>query len=333
MVGDPKQTTEPFTQTRKERVPKEAISRIPQGQWVFAGIIVCIAYAAWFAFYAGTYEIYTGLAIWGIIPLAFFLLAVAVGLSFFLLRPAQLFIGTYAAVSILPFVLFGSRGAEALAVCIFFFTTYFGYLLVKREQKLLLPFLYSRILRQGMPIFFSGLAFALAFFYHSSPAGQISQIPQIPKRVIDIILIPAEYALKPVFGDFQRDMKLKDVVDVSALRLPNLLPLPQSANVPPELFAKSLQEQFVRFPEKYEDKTVAEFLFEFVNTQLNAILLPYQNFIPFLYLFSVFMVFKAIGIPLMWLSIGAGWVVSKMLRGAGIIRISKSTVEKEELIL
>jgi len=179
---------------------KEAVSGIKQSQWIFAGVVVAIAYAAWFLVYLGTYEIYSGFAIWILSAVALLALALGVGLSFFLLYPPKLAYSTYLVISASAFTFFGWRGIELSAVIVFFLTTCFGYIWIKREQALLIRFAYVRLLRRGMPIFFMGLSFALALFYSTSPIGRVMEIPRIPEQAVSTLLVRFPSLFSIIFG-------------------------------------------------------------------------------------------------------------------------------------
>jgi hypothetical protein len=167
----------------------------------------------------------------------------------------------------------------------------------------------------------------MAIFYNSAPVGQISEVPQFSKELISIILVPVEYALKPSVPEFSRDIKIKDVANISARELPRFIDLP------PAVIAGIVKDFFARLPKDLSNKTVTEFLHETINAQLRAVLLPYKQFLPFIYLFGLFFVFKGMGMPLMWLSLGVAWIVIKILLKFNVLKIRKINVEKEELVL
>jgi len=298
-------------------------SNISRGQWIFAGILVLIAATTWFLVFAGFHQLYTDFQIWIAAFILIFTLSISVGLSYFLLHPVGLAAFAYLAISLVSFLFF----QEILASAIFFLTTLFGYIWVRREQKLIISFLYSRLLRKGLPIFFTGLAFTLAVFYNTSPIGQISKVPQFSENLIGAALIPVEYAIRPSVPEFSRDMKISDVGKVSARELPKFIDLP------PSIIASTVTEFFAKFPAEVSDKTITQFLHGMVNSQIRAILLPYRELLPFIYLFGLFLVFKAIGMPLMWLSIGTGWIITRILLKFKILKLKKIDVKKEELAL
>ena len=306
---------------------KKNIAEISRDQWIFAGILVLLAFIAWFTFYLIVYQATSGVGIWAASALAFLTLAVAVALSFFLLTPRFLATATYLATALPAFLFFGWRGIEVIAVLVFFLTVFFGYTWVQREQKNLIPFWYSRLIRKGMPIFFTGLAFTLALFYNTSPVGRISDVPQIPSSVIDAVLIPVEYSLRTSIPDFRRDMKISEVEELGVRELPRAI------NVSPQLTNRVVKDYFSKLPAPEREKTITEFLTTFVNAQLQATILPYKQFLPVIYLFGLFLVFRALATPFMWIAIGLGWVIMKMLLRVNWLTLRKVEVEKEELVL
>lgn len=306
---------------------KKRIAAISRDQWIFAGIIMALAFIAWPTFYLIVYQVSSGVGIWAVSALAFLFFAVSVGLSFFLLKPKVLAIATYLAIALLAFLFFGWRGIEVFAIAVFFITTSFGYIWVQREQAQLIPFWYLRFIRKGMPIFFTGLAFALALFYNTSPAGRISDVPQIPSSIIHVILIPVEYGLRASVPDFRLDMKISEVEALGARELPSVI------NASPQLTGQVVKDYFNKLPATEREKTLTEFLTAFINTQLQTTILPYKQLLPVVYLFGLFLVFRALGTPLMWIAIGLGWVVMKILLRFNKLRLRKVGVDKEELVL
>lgn len=302
-------------------------SDIERKQWIFAGVLVGLAFVSWFFVYLAFYQVYAGFQVWGFAAFFIFLLATGVGLSFFLFHPCRLAISTYIAIGLISFLFFGWRGYDIIGVGAFLATIIFGYLWMKREEQLLIKFLYTRLIRRGMPIFFTGLAIALAVFYNASPMGKVLERPQLPEAFFSAILVPVEYISKQAFPGFDRNMKLGDIEELSIREVPKLI------DAPPVLIETFVRNTFSEIPKKEQDKTLVEFLHETVNNQLDAILLPYRQFLPIVFLFGLFLVFKAIGIPLMWLSIGMGWLIVKILVQLKLLQIRKVEVEKEELVM
>jgi len=295
-----------------DSVNMTSVKEISRDQWIFSGILAVLAFLAWFSFYLIVYQVISGVGIWAVSALLFLAFAISVGLSFFLLKPKILAIATYLAISILAFIFFGWRGIAIFAVLAFLSAMILGYKWVRAEQERLIPFWYTRLIRKGMPIFFTGLAFALAFFYSASPAGRVSAAPQIPQAIVSAMLVPTEYALRAYMPDFRRDMKISEIE---------------------ELRGGAFKNYFMQFPQDVKGKTVAEFLTDFINTQLETSILSYKQFLPVIYLFGLFLIFKAISAPFMWISIGIGWIVMKTLLRFKVFRLHKVGVDKEELTL
>jgi len=306
---------------------KRDIAEIKRDQWIFAGVLVLFAFIAWFTFYLLVYQVAGGAGIWLTSIFAFLAFAIAGGLSFFLLTPKTFAFLTYSAVAVPPFIFFGWRGIEVIAVLLFFVSTIFGYIWVKREQERLIPFWYARLIQKGMPIFFMGLAFALALFYNASPAGNISEVPQIPRNIIHVMLAPVEYSLRASVPDFRQDMKISEVEALGVRELPRVI------DAPPQLTNQFVKDFFNRLPPEEKEKTITDFMTTFINTQLATTILPYKQFLPIIYLFGLFLVFRALAMPFMWIAMGLGWVIVKILLRFNKLKLRNVSVEKEELVL
>lgn len=312
---------------RPEEATRTFLFGVKRSQWFFSGILVLSGLAGWVLLYLGLYTNVGGVQIWAYIILSLFVLSTGIGLSYYILHPRRLSILTYSINSFFAFAIFGWRGWEAVAVLVFFLATVWGYSVVKREQKIIIPFLYSRLLHRGLPIFFTGLAVAFSIFFNESPLGESIGRPKVPEQIISIAMIPVEYAIKGAVPEFDKDMKIADVEKLTMRQFP------QFFEGPPQFINSSIQDFFSRIDAESRDKTVVEFLDETINVHIDAILLPYEEFLSFIFLFGLFLAFKALGVPIMWLSIGAGWVISSILLNLGILHVRKIIVEKEELIL
>lgn len=304
---------------------KQSLSGIDRSQLIFAGILVVLALLGWLSVYLAFYQVYIGFQIWALVVFFLFMFATGVGLSFFLLHPRRLAVATYIALALVGFVFFGWRGYEVVGIVAFLATIMFGYLWVKREERLLIKFLHTRLIRRGMPIFFTGLAIALAIFYSSSPMGKMLERPRLPLAFFSAILVPVEYISKQALPGFDRNMKIGDMEDLSVRAVPKLI------DFQPTLIETFVRDTFSKIPKEDQEKTLVEFLYKTVNAQLDAILLPYKQFLPVVFLFGLFLVFKAIGIPLMWISIGMGWMIVQFLLKLGVLRIESEDAKREVL--
>jgi len=167
----------------------------------------------------------------------------------------------------------------------------------------------------------------LAIIYSASPLGKVLDHPQVPRVFFDVILVPTEYLVKQALPEFHRDIKLAEVEELATREAPKFL------KMPPEVAGSAIREIFSNIPAENQDKKLADFLHEAINRQLDAILVPYKNFLPIAFLFGLFLVFRAISIPIMWLSFGAGWIVVRMLLAFGILKLKKVETDKEVLVL
>lgn len=306
---------------------RDVFNEISRRQWLFSAVIVLASIFTWLSLYLALYQVYSGFTVWIASVFFVFLLSVIVALSFFAINSMYLVILSYLLVSLSAFLFFGWRGYEVLGVLVLFIALVFGYFRVKHEKSLLVKFLYIRIIRKGLPIFFTGLAVSLAIFYNASPMGKVFERPQIPKVFFDVVLLPVEYVLTPALPGFDIGMEIGDVERLTSRELPSFF------DVPPAVVSGVVQDFFSRVPDEVRGETITQFITDLVNAQLDAILLPYKQFLPVVFLFGLFLVFKAMGIPLMWLSIGTNWLVIKMLLRFNVIQIIKVETEKEELVL
>ena len=225
-------------------------------------------------------------------------------------------------------MVFGAKGIVGFAIVVFFLATLWGYTIVKREQEIIIPILFSRLLRKGLPVFFTGLAFTFAAFFNSSPLGQIlGGKPHIPRQFIDVSLVPIEYAIRIAVPGFSKDIKVSEFENLTIRGVPEFF------KAPPQAIKSAISNVLSHLPEESRNKSVSDFFYTTINMQLGAILAPYEEFLSFVFLFGLFLVFRTVGVPIMWLSLGFGWLISKLLSHFKILHLRKIMVKKEEIVL
>lgn len=265
-------------------VRKDIVSDLTRDQLIFAGLLCAAAYIVWFLIFVLFNQTAGGLLVLSLAIISLLIFSTGIALSFFLLKPARLAFGVYIVVALMPVAFFGGSGLKLSAAGFLGSSLIFGFLWIQREQKLLLPFLYSRLLHRGMPIFFTGFALALALLYSTSPIGRDIAVPQFPTGFFDFISGILGYVEVPFFE-----------------------------NIPAE--------------------SLPTFLNEMINSRIRAIIMPYEQYLSFIYFFGLFLVIRALGMPLMWLAIGLGWLIVKIMLHLDIIKIHRVAVQKEELVL
>lgn len=167
----------------------------------------------------------------------------------------------------------------------------------------------------------------LAVIYSASPLGKIFDHPQIPRAFFDVLLLPAEYLVKQALPEFHRDIRLGEVEELAIRESPKFL------DAPPEIIGSVIQKMFSNISTENQDKALSDFLHETINKRIDIMLASYRSFLPLAFLFGLFLLFRAISIPLMWLSFGAGWLIIRILLAFSILRLKKVETDKEVLIL
>lgn len=306
---------------------QDKFSAIKDRQLIFTAAAVILSLFTWFSLYLAFYQIYSGFSIWIISLALIFLMSVIISIGFFIIESKKLAVISYAFVSLPTFLFFGWRGYELVGIFVFFLTMVAGYIFVKREEGWLIKFMYIRLVRRGLPIFFTGFALALAIFYNASPLGGVFERPQIPKTIFEIALTPIEYMARAGLPGFDKNMNVGDIEKLTSRELPGLF------NIPPAVLSGFTRDFFAGVSEEVKSKNLAQFLTETTNSQLDSMLQPYKQFLPIVFLFGLFLVFKAISVPLMWLSILISWILIKALLRFKVLHIIKVDAKKEELAL
>ena len=79
--------------------------------------------------------------------------------------------------------------------------------------------------------------------------------------------------------------------------------------------------------------TTGEFIYIFINKELNKFNNKYSGALPIVLVFGLFITLKTIGLPFMWFNILLAMIVFKILKKTGIYTIEEIDVKKETVIL
>jgi len=232
----------------------------------------------------------------------------------------------YGALLLLLAFLFGTHGSILFGIFGLGLAMLWAQQKAQNERSLLVEFKAFRISRRALPIFFTGVALFLAFSYQSlilddALEGDLS----IPPAVYDSIFEPTERILNIVFSDYERGMSIGDFQQL-VLRtfLPSELFRGAGQNAPftPSFVGDEIASQSLR-----------DFSFNLINANITAILEPYRDLLPFLFIIGLFFVFKTFSLPFLWLTFIFSWLVIKLLLLYNFVTVKQTSVEKIEAII
>lgn len=192
-----------------------------------------------------------------------------------------------------------------------------------------------KILRSGLPVFFTTVAFVLAVFYFSFVAGQQDQV-LFPRSLFDVTVPFLESPLQGILPGFRPNASVDDMLLALAAReLGGAVDISKLGRAEREgLLAqgrKTLSEQFgLRLTGR---ERVTDILYQVTNVQVAKFLGPYQRYLPFLAAAGFFIAVKAFTLPVYWLTLILVFGVVKLLVAASILKREMVTISAERLHL
>lgn len=193
----------------------------------------------------------------------------------------------------------------------------------------------SKILRRGLPVFFTGLAIMLAVFYFAS-IGRGSNAPFIPRAVFDAAMPILREPLQNILPGFRADASVDQLlltfvasqagkeVDIRQLQPAQKQELLRQGR-------KTLTQQFgINLTGR---EKAADVLYELANAQAAKLLGPFQKYIPIIAAVGFFLAIKTLTLPIYWLTLILVFLVVKLMVVIGILRENAETIQVKRLEL
>lgn len=245
-------------------------------------------------------------------PVLFTLLLVAglVWSAFFgfvtLFLPKRILFFVYGVVGIVIGVLFGLVDLNIIGIALFVGAMFVAYWRMKRAKKFAGGFRTVFFSRRMLPIFFTGLAILLAFFYMNYVLVDYVDNPRVSPKVWHIMFQPVEGGLQVIVPGYQEGMTIEEFQKVFVSGFMAQF-LPEGAEVPQD-------EEAVQFVDDATgQKTLEQFTLEWLNQTIATIAGPYRDIMPALFVVGLFFAFRFLLWPLMWGVIGILWLAIKAL--------------------
>lgn len=192
-----------------------------------------------------------------------------------------------------------------------------------------------KVLKSGLPVFFTTVALVLAVFYFSS-LGVAGDQSLLPKGLFDAVVPLIEQPLQGILPGFRSDASVDQLILAFAAGQagggldPTSLPAPARAEFLRE-GRETLGREFgiaVTGREKGLDV-----LYQVANAQIEKFVGPYRSYLPFLAAFGFFLAVKTFTLPVYWITLILVFAVVKLLVKAGVLRQRTDTVQVTRIVL
>lgn len=211
-----------------------------------------------------------------------------------------------------------------------------------REKEASFKVFVSKILRAGLPIFFTGLALMMAVFYYLNNAAEIRRGDfQVIEDNRSFGLV-GDAVLRAVAKDKTQNLSLNLSVDDFIFQL-----LLQEQEVDREVadnaalrqeFAAQIAQLRREINRTYglnltgEEKT-ATVIRIFINEKIKSFFGSNQQYLPVIFAVAIFLVLKAVSFLYVWLVVFLTWLLCKLLLALGVVVVAKETAEREAIII
>jgi len=193
----------------------------------------------------------------------------------------------------------------------------------------------NRVLRQGLPLFFTAVAVMISVFYFSGIA--ISE-PQtfVPKAAFELTIPYLEGVLQNILPGFKASLSVNELLRKNAEeQLEGELGL---KSVPEEQLKKLVEEQRRALEQGLGlkisgEERAGDLIYSLANQKAEDFLGPYKRYIPYLSAFGFFLAIKVLTFPLYLISLALVWLTVKLLLAFEFIKRETVSVEVEKLSL
>lgn len=244
--------------------------------------------------------------------------------------------GATAVLAVLPSYLFlPASGAVLGAAAVSAGAAWYAADAIANEYAASSNFSARKIFRGGLPVFFTAVALVLAAFSYASREGQPPG-KLLPRQLFDAILPFFTGTIEPTLPGYRADQTVDEfIVQANRQKVGGLVDvlnlLPRVRN---QLLERERQELGGRFGlELRGNERIGDVLYQAVSTQLERIVAPYRQYLPFAAAAAFFLAVKTLTLPVYWASLILVWAVVKLLLAAGILKKDILTVQVEKITL
>ncbi len=205
---------------------------------------------------------------------------------------------------------------------------------ISAEERASSKFSVRKILRGGLPVFFTSVALLLAILYFSSIRGE--QRALFPRSLFDAAIPFLEQPLQAILPGFRRTASVDELLlALTAQQLGETIDVsgfpPASREALLEQGRKTLSVEFgVNLTGK---EKMTDVLYRVTNSQIAKFLGPYQSYLPIIAAAGFFVAVKALTLPVYWITLILVFGVVKLLVATGLLKQRTETIQVTKFTL
>ena len=218
--------------------------------------------------------------------------------------------------------------------------TIFAARRIRKEHVLSIGFSTSKVLKAGLPLFFTAASLVASWFYLQTLTDQNKAVSAlIPRPVSDLMIRVLAQPLKEATGlpDINPDITIDELLTMSVETQLEAQGVSLTAGTErglSELLAHQRDQLARQYGIPLEgSERLGEVLNRAIIERLEDLLGPFVQYLPLLSAFAFFFAFKALTFPLYFMSVALTAGLIRALRMATIITIESQQIEVERLTL
>ena len=210
---------------------------------------------------------------------------------------------------------------------------------IRQELHLSLGFSVQKILKAGIPLFFSISSLLIATYYLATVTEEKAISAILPKSVFDITLKVVAKPLEGISGlqldnaEATIDEVLTKLVE-DELKNQNIL-LPQVTKSELKRLVSQQREQLAKnFGINLTgNEKLGDVFYNSISLRAKSMLGPYKSYVPYASAIAFFLAFKTFTLPLYYFSMLITFVLIRILITLKILKVEKEQIEVERLTL
>ncbi|MBI2639934.1 MAG: hypothetical protein HYW90_03565 [Candidatus Sungbacteria bacterium] len=209
-----------------------------------------------------------------------------------------------------------------------------AYRSIRKAAKSENTFGVNKVLRQGLPFFFTAVAVMVSIFYFSRIIVSDEQT-FIPETAFELTLPYLEDALQNIIPGFQASASVDELLRKNAEDQLKSTGISQTSRSQIEKLVeeqRKVLEQGLGINVSGKERA-GNLIYRLANQKIEDFLGEYKRYVPYLSAFGFFLAIKALTFPLYLISLGVVWGSIKMLLALGVIKRETVSVEVERLTL
>ncbi|MDO8560647.1 MAG: hypothetical protein Q7R91_00310 [bacterium] len=240
-----------------------------------------------------------------------------------------------AIVSVGSFLFITAGTVAFVGIVLSFFGFQWAYSRIRNEAKLSVSFSLSKILRQGLPLFFTAIAVMVSVFYFSSISQEKNQT-FLPKAVFELSLPLLQNSLQGIIPGFRPDATIDQLlIGAAQKQTGNAVDI---SKVPKDQLEKFLQEERAALSKGLGvavtgKEKAGDLLYNLANQKLEDFVGPYKQYLPYLTAFGFFLAVKALTLPLYFVTLILVWLAVRLLLAVKLLKKEIGMVQTEKVTL